>query len=98
MGFFNKLFGKKQKQDDLTDEDLIEAGACPNCWGIQKYGDQFQTYYKDQTKSNINSDKQHQKAFVSQFVETHITGIRLKKDGDNLVCAGCSNKYGKKYA
>lgn len=93
MGFFEKLFGKKEVKIDLNKEELIDSGACPNCWGKQEYADQYREYTKDQTKSNINHDKSHQKAFVSQFVETHVTGIRLKKNGDELVCPMCTSGY-----
>jgi len=93
MGFFEKLFGKKKSKSGLTDKELIEAGACPNCWGVQAYDDQFVEFVEDQTKSNINKDQQHQKAFVQQFVENNITGIRLKRDGDQLVCPTCNFKH-----
>jgi len=93
MGLFSRLFGKKKPQIDLTNSELIEAGACPNCWGYQEYDDQFVEYNRDSTKSNINNDKQNQKAFVQQFVETNVTGIRLKKDGDKQVCPMCKGKY-----
>ncbi len=92
MGLFEKLFGKEKA---LKEEELIEAGACPNCWGKQEYDDQFVEYVEDQTKSNINNDKTKRKAFVQQFVETNLTGIRLKKDGDQLACPSCAGKFKK---
>jgi len=93
MGFFEKLFGKKKAKVELSEDDLIDAGACPNCWGRQVYDNQFVEFVEDQTKSNINKNKQGKKAFVAQFVETHVTGIRLKKDGDQLQCPSCKGKY-----
>lgn len=93
MGFFQKLFGKKEAELKLKEADFLEAGACPNCWGTQMYEGKYKEYLKDSTKSNINNDLQHQKAFVAQFVETNITGIRLKKDGDYLSCPKCQGKY-----
>ena len=93
MGFFDKLFGKKSNKIDLTDNELIEAGACPNCWGVQDYEGAFVQYTEDQTKSNISGDKSHQKAFVQQFIETSVTGIRLKKDGNQMVCPKCNRKH-----
>ncbi len=95
MNFFKNLFSKKNKIN-LSDSELIEAGACPNCWGKQEYGDQYVEFAKDQTKSNINNDKQRQKAFVQQYIETGITGIQLKRDGEYLACSKCSFKH--KYA
>ncbi len=92
MGLIEKLFGGKKPKIELSEKEVIEAGACPNCWGKQEYEGQYIEYLQDQTKSNINNDKSNQKAFVTQFVETHLTGIRLKKDGDKLVCPTCTFK------
>lgn len=93
MGFFSKLFGKKKNSEILSDEQIIESGACPNCWGLNEYDGLYKDYVYDQTKSNINHDKQHPKAFIQQFIEDHITGIRLKKDGDKQYCPSCKTKY-----
>jgi len=93
MGLFSKLFGKKEASKIFTNEELVEAGACPNCWGRQDYEGKYVAFVKDQTKSNINHDKAHQKAFVQQFVETHITGVQLKQEGNQRVCASCQTKY-----
>lgn len=92
MSFFKNLFGSKETPATLSEEDLLEVGICPNCWGRQKYDEQFADYVKDQTKSNINHDKQNKKAFVLQFVETNITGVRLKREGDSQVCPTCQSK------
>lgn len=92
MNFFKNLFNKKHKIT-LNDNELVEAGACPNCWGKQEYADHYITFTQDQTKSNINHDKQHQKAFVQQYIETGITGIQLKRQGDYLTCPKCSAKH-----
>ena len=91
MSFLSKLFGKK-KTNSLDDSTLIEAGVCPNCWGKMEYDNQYVEYVRDQTKANINHDKSQQKAFVQQFVETHVTGIHLKKDGESLSCPRCKGK------
>ena len=94
MSFLKRLFGKKENIE-LTEEEIIEAGACPNCWGHYEYGNTLKEYVKDQTKSNINQDKQGKKAFIAQFVETNVTGIILKKDGDDQVCPGCKTRFKK---
>ena len=91
MNFFKNLFNKKKKM--FSDDDLIEAGACPNCWGKQEYNDKFVEYVKDQTKSNINNDKLHLKSFVQQYIETGITGIKLKREGDYGTCPTCNIKH-----
>ena len=93
MSFLKKLFKREKDGGELKDQDLIEAGACPNCWGNQKYAEQFIDFAEDQTKANINHDREHQKAFVQQFIETNVTGIRLKREGDQVVCSKCSKKY-----
>jgi uncharacterized protein YbaR (Trm112 family) len=93
MNFLKKLFGKKQQSAIFSDEELTEAAACPNCWGHQDYDQEYLSYVKDQTKSNINKDKENKKAFVSQFVETNITGIRLKREGDHQVCPTCKTNF-----
>ena len=95
MSFLSKLLGRGEHYDKIVVDDatLIEAGACPNCWGVQEYDNQFIEYMKDQTKSNINHDKDNQKAFVQQFIETHVTGIMLKREGDYLQCPTCQSKY-----
>ena len=93
MGFFKKIFGGKKKSIDLTESELIEAGACPNCWGMQEYENEYKAFSDDQTKANINHDKAHQKAFVQQFIETNITGIKLQRDGNQSVCLKCKTKY-----
>jgi len=93
LNFLSKLFGKKKTNSQTSKSDLIEAGVCPNCWGTMEYDNQFIEYVEDQTKSNINHDKTHQKAFIQQFVETHVTGIHLKKEGNNLYCTTCKTPY-----
>lgn len=93
MGFLTNLFGTKKNSQVLSDEDIIVSGGCPNCWGHNSYDGEFVEFVEDQTKSNINKDKQHQKAFVQQFIETNVTGIRLKKDGDSQICPVCKTKY-----
>jgi len=93
MGLLSKLFGSEKNSKILSDQEIIEAGACPNCWGKQDYDGQFIDYEKDQTKSNINHDKQGKKAFVQQFVETNVTGIKLKRNGVQNVCPACATKY-----
>lgn len=93
MGLFDRLFGDKNSSDKLSEEELIEAGACPNCWGEQEYDDKFLQHVEDQTKANISN--RSKKAFVAQFVETNITGIRLKSEGEQLSCPACKMKYKK---
>lgn len=91
--FLKNLFGSKNNSEVFSDDELIAAGACPNCWGHHAYDGEFVQAQKDSTKSNINHNKREQKAFVAQFIEDRVTGIRLKKDGDHQICPACSGKY-----
>ncbi len=93
MSLFSKLFGKKQASQIFTNKELLEAGACPNCWGRQDYEGRYVEFVKDKTKSNINHDKEHRKAFVQQFVETHVTGIQLRQEGKHKACPSCKERY-----
>lgn len=93
MGLFKRLFGKKETEKIFTQEELLEAGVCPNCWGHQEYEGQYRQFVVDQTQSNINKDHQHQKAFIQQFVETNVTGIHLKRNEGHLSCPACRKKY-----
>lgn len=93
MNFLSRLFNKSKSEDKIEEAVLIEANACPNCWGKQEYDNEFIDFYKDQTKSNINHDKRNKKAFVQQFIETHVTGIHLEREGDYLQCPRCKGKY-----
>ena len=90
MGIFAKLFGKKSDTHEVSHGELLDAGICPNCWGREDYNGEFTQYVKDQTKSNINHDKFHKKAFIQQFVETNVSGIKLKKENDGLICRHCN--------
>ena len=93
MGLFDKVFGKNKSSDLFTEDELLGVEVCPNCWGRLEYDNQYLTYVADQTKDQINHDKQHQKAFIQKFVQTNITGIRLKAEGDYLTCPACKTKY-----
>ena len=93
MGLLKKLFGSKKNSEVFTDEQIASAGACPNCWGSQEYDGRYLEFVSDQTKANVSNDKANQKAFIQQFVETNITGIKLKKDGKERACPMCETKY-----
>ncbi len=92
MGLFSFLF-KKDNDTAAKEADLVEAFSCPNCWGHQDYDNQFVEFVEDRQKDIINKDASAQKAFIAKFVEDQITGIRLKKDGDRLVCPKCKGGY-----
>jgi len=93
MGFLSDLWNSLFDNNEVainppTKEEILEAGACPNCWGTQMYDDKYIAFRKDKTKSNISN--QEQKAFVTQFVETHVSGIKLLKQDDRTYCPKCN--------
>ena len=88
-------FFKKAKSNQLTENDLVEASICPNCWGKQEWNGKFVEYVEDRQRAANLGDPTAQKAFVEQFIEKHITGIRLKSDGDYLSCPTCNAKFKK---
>ena len=88
--FLKKLFGSKNPAQEYNKPELIEAGVCPNCWGKQEYQDKFRGYVIDRNKVN-NGDVPGKKAFIQQFVQDHITGIKLKSE--ELTCPTCKIKY-----
>ena len=92
MNLFKRLFTNRNKLS-LSNDELIESGVCPNCWGKQEYENHYIQFSKDHTKSNINKDKDHQKAFVQQYIETGITGIQLKREGDYMICPTCKTRH-----
>ena len=83
----------KNSRLKLEQEDIVEAGICPNCWGKQEYEGKFIEFAKDRQKDVINMDRTAQKAFVEQFIEDRVVGIRLKKEGDRLNCPRCKTGY-----
>lgn len=86
MEILSKLFGQGT---EITKQEIEDANVCPNCWGKQEYENQYKDYVNDSTKSNINHDKQNRKAFIAQFVETYVTGIKLKNKDGEKVCPVC---------
>jgi len=93
MALLAKLLEILTSKENVSEEALLDASVCPNCWGTQEYGNEYRNIVKDKTKSNINKDASGQKAFIEQFVETHLTGIQLKNEGELLSCPSCKGKY-----
>lgn len=92
MSWFKNIF-RNNGEATISKEELLHHRVCPNCWGRQEYDNTFKEKYKDFTKSNINHDKTQRKAFILQFVETNVTGIHLKTDGDKVHCPKCNTNY-----
>lgn len=88
MGFFDWLFGKKEA---VGRDELLDNSVCPQCWGYENYDDQFREASKDHKKDLAN--KVSRNAFIQNFIETRITGIIMKSEGDKLVCPKCKSGY-----
>ena len=89
----NRLFGRKGRSKIFSNDELESVQVCPNCWGHQEYDSEYLEFAKDQTRSNINHDHLNKKAFIQQFVETHVSGILLKTDGEQVSCPRCKTNY-----
>lgn len=89
MSFITNLFSKKKK-NSVAEDELIAMDICPSCWGWEEYQDTFH----DETKK-MNHDKPYRKAFIQKFVERNITGVKLKVQGEKLICPSCKKSYSK---
>ena len=92
MDFIKNLFNDPSTPI-LSQAELLEQNLCPNCWGKQTYDGQFRQFVIDQSKANDGTGKKKPKAFIQQFVENHVTGIKLKKDNGQLNCPACEKTY-----
>ena len=88
MNFVEKVASYFKGGEKVDNKSLLEADVCPNCWGKQEYAGEIKEYLEIK-------DPQGQKAFVAKFVETHLDGIKLEKNGDTLVCKKCNAKVEK---
>lgn len=77
MSIIKRVFRLKDSDNTLSNN---QSASCPNCWGKQEYADQTREYLK------MNKKK---KAFVTQFLETYITGIKPYKNSVKH-CPKCS--------
>lgn len=82
MDLFSKLFNKKE---------LIEAGACPNCWGEQEYDDQVRDLIADKQIDVNNQESRH--SFIREFVVNHVSGIKLQKQNKGWQCPSCKKVF-----
>ncbi len=88
MSILDRLIGLLTGKTPDSLENLVAAEMCPNCWGMQEYANEYREVLKERYK-----DARDNKAFVEKFVETHLTGIRLKRQEDKLVCEKCDGVY-----
>ncbi|MEM1218049.1 MAG: hypothetical protein AAGH79_04025 [Bacteroidota bacterium] len=88
-----EILSRKRSTSEITTKEWSKAEACPNCWGRQAYDHKYVEFVQDRQKDHINQTAEGRKAFIEQFVEDHITGIRLKREGDQLTCPTCKTGY-----
>jgi len=91
MGLFNKLFGNKKNSELFTDDELTNAGVCPNCWGSQEYDNVVRELTVDKQIDINNHSSKH--AFIQDFVVNQVEGIHLKKGDSGLTCTKCKINY-----
>lgn len=92
MSIIKKLFGKK-KEVLATKDELISMNVCPNCWGKKEYQKEFEIASRERMKLLNDKEQSEPKAFIQQFVETHITGIMLINDGHKRACLSCNTTF-----
>lgn len=85
----------KKSQLKLTDEDYVNLGICPNCWGEQQWEGKFIQFEMDRERDVINGDQEAQKAFIQKFVEEHVDGIQLIDDLHVKTCPVCKIQFGR---
>ena len=93
MSLFNWL--KKENSGEKDDQEITNAGLCPKCWGSQAYDHKFVDAVKDQQISIHNLDSTANRAFIQDFVKTHLESIKLKNHDKYDHCPVCKVKYAK---
>lgn len=81
----NLLKSLFNKRPDTFDE--APEGVCANCWEDQEYGNVTRKKYKDIQIEVKNGEGKH--AFIQDFVETHLNGMKLKSTVHGLECPTC---------
>lgn len=91
MSLLNWIKNKNQGVPD--DQEIAEAGLCPNCWGSQEYDGKFVKAIKDKQIDINNGDAVN--AFIQDFVKTHLEPIKLQNHDIYNQCPVCKVKYAK---
>ena len=79
----------KKSREEVKGE--TPSGLCPNCWGNQEYDNTIRELYKDK-QIDVNNHGSHH-AFIQDFVVNHVSGIKLKKGNNGMVCPTCHTTY-----
>lgn len=88
MSLVDSLISFFSRPQAETAEDVPE-GLCGNCWGHYEYDGKIREIARDrQIDVNHNLER---RAFIQDFVVTHVDGIRLREDAEHrLTCANCA--------
>ena len=78
MNLFSKIF---------SNNELVQAGVCPNCWGEQEYDDMVREIIVDKQIDVNNFEAKH--SFIRDFVVKHVSGIKLQKQTQGQQCPSC---------
>ncbi len=84
---------KKKNASEKDDQEIANAGFCPNCWGQQSYDGKFIQAVKDQQIDINNHDSTANRAFIQEFVKTHLEPITLKNHDVFQQCPVCKVNY-----
>ncbi|MFK7954382.1 MAG: hypothetical protein AB8B73_16135 [Ekhidna sp.] len=71
----------------FTKKEIVDAGACPNCWGEQEYDNVVREMVLDKQIDVKNHEAKH--SFIQDFVVNHVSGIHLQKGESGLQCQKC---------
>lgn len=91
MSIFNWIKNKNAGKTD--DQEIVNAGLCPNCWGSQEYNGTFVKALKDKQIDVNNGEATY--AFIQNFVKTHLEPIKLQNHDIYDQCPVCKVKYAK---
>ena len=90
MALIENLLNYLRKNKEIKFNTAPE-GLCPNCWGRQEYGGNFYEAVKNHGL-DVNT-KYPEVGWIKDYAETHLKGIALQRNGDNLVCESCKISY-----
>lgn len=85
----------KKNEGLKGDQEIADAGFCPNCWGSQSYDGKFVKAVQDKQVAINNGDSTSNRAFIQEFVKTHLEPITLKNHVVYNQCPVCKVKYAK---
>jgi hypothetical protein len=91
MSLLNWIRNRVKGQEN--DQEIVDAGLCPNCWGSQEYDGKFVKAIKDKQIDINNGDAAN--AFIQDFVTNHLSPIKLQNHDIYNQCPVCKVKYAK---